>query len=323
MLSRRDFLAGAVAALSAPVTAAAEQSGGLPRIGFLFYGSSGPAPEIEAFRKGLAEAGYIDAQNVAIEYRFASGRPERLPELATQLVALRPGVIVAPGTPAAVASKQATGEIPIVFVGVADAVGSGLAASFARPTANITGLTSNSAQLGGKRLEFLKAVAPKASRIAVLYNPGDSSNVLASKELEQSAPALGLTLQRVEVRKPAEFESAFAAMARQHSQALFGAAGLLTTPHPDVLVHLAAKARIPAIWGERQFVESGGLMSYAADFYDQLRRSATYVDKILKGPSRAIFRSSSQRSWTWSSISRRPGRSASRSRHRCCCRPSA
>jgi len=283
VLSRRDFLAVTVAALSAPVAAAAQQTGGLSRVGFLFYGSSGPAPEIEAFRKGLAEAGYVEAQTVAIEYRFAGGRPERLPELAAQLVALRPSVIVAPGTPAAVAAKQATAEIPIVFVGVADAVGSGLAASFARPAANVTGLTSNSAQLGGKRLELLKAVVPKASRIAVLYNPGDSSNVLASKDLEQSAPALGLTLQRVEVRKPAEFEGAFASMTRQHAQALFGAAGLLTTPHRDVLVQLAAKARIPAIWGERQFVESGGLMSYAADFYDQIRRSATYVDKILKG----------------------------------------
>src|SRR5215470_152976 len=283
MLSRRDFLAGTIAALSAPVAAAAQQAGGPPRIGFLFYGSPGQSPEIEAFRKGLTEAGYVDAQNVAIEYRFAGGRPERLSELATQLVALRPSVIVAPGTPAAVAAKQATGEIPIVFVGVADAVGSGLAASFARPAANVTGLTSNSAQLGGKRLELLKAVVPKASRTAVLYNPGDSSNVLATRDLEQSAPALGLTLQRVEVRKPAEFERAFAAMTRRQAQALFGAAGLLTTPHRQILVNLAAKARIPAIWGERQFVESGGLMSYAADFYDQIRRSATYVDKILKG----------------------------------------
>jgi len=126
-------------------------------------------------------------------------------------------------------------------------------------------------------------MVPRASHIAVLYNPGDRSNVLASKELEQSAPALGLTLQRVEVRRPAEFEPAFAAMTQRRAQGLFGAAGLLTTSHRDILVRLAAKARIPAIWGERQFVESGGLMSYAADFYDQIRRSATYVDKIIKG----------------------------------------
>jgi putative ABC transport system substrate-binding protein len=283
MLRRRDFLAGIVAALSAPHVATPQPASGPPRVGFLFYGSPGPSPELKAFEKGLTDAGYTQAQNVAVDYRFADGRAERLPELATQLVALKPTVIVAPGTPAAVAAKQATGTIPIVFVGVADAVGSGLAADFARPRANITGLTSNSAQLGGKRLEFLKAVVPKATRIAVLYNPGDSSNVLASKDLEQSAPALHLTLQRVEVRRPAEFESAFAAMTRGKAQALFGAAGLLTTPHRQTLVNLAAKARIPAIWGEHQFVEAGGLMSYAADFYDQIRRSATYVDKILKG----------------------------------------
>jgi putative ABC transport system substrate-binding protein len=279
MLRRRDFLAGIVAALAAPRGATAQ----LPRVGFLFYGSPGRSPELTAFEKGLTDVGYVQAQNVAVDYRFAEGRAERLPELATELVALKPSVIVAPGTPAAVAAKQATKTIPIVFVGVADAVGSGLAASFGRPAANITGLTSNSVQLGGKRLEFLKAVVPKASRVAVLYNPGDSSNVLASKDLQQSAPALGLTLQRVEVRKPAEFEGAFAAMTRGKAQALFGAAGLLTTPHRQTLVHLAAKARIPAIWGEQQFVEAGGLMSYAADFYDQIRHAAIYVDKILKG----------------------------------------
>jgi ABC-type uncharacterized transport system substrate-binding protein len=283
MLSRRDFLTGTVAALYAPRVAAAQKAGGPPRIGFLFYGSPGPSPEIKAFEKGLTDVGYIEAQNVTVDYRFADGRPERLLELATQLVALKPSVIVAPGTPAAVAAKQATGTIPIVFVGVADAVGSGLAVHFGRPTANITGLTSNSAQLGGKRLELLMAVVPKASRVAMLYNPGDSSNVLAAKELEQSTLALGLKLQRVEVRKPGEFESAFVAMTRQRAQALVGAAGLLTTPHRQTLVNLAAKARIPAIWGERQFVEAGGLMSYAADFYDQIRRSATYVEKILKG----------------------------------------
>ena len=284
MLGRRDFLAGMVAALSAPRVAPAYAAGGVPHVGFLFYGSPGPSPELKAFAKGLTDIGYIESQNVAVDYRFADGRAERLLELARQLVALKPSVIVAPGTPAATAAKQATATIPIVFVGVADAIGSGLAAAdFGRPTANITGLTSNSAQLGGKRLEFLKAVVPKATRIAVLYNPGDSSNVLASKALEESARTLGVTLQRVEVRKPAEFEGAFAAMARGKAQALFGAAGLLTTPHRQTLVSLAAKARIPAIWGENQFVEAGGLMSYAADFYDQIRRSATYVDKILKG----------------------------------------
>ena len=282
-MNRRAFVTGLGAVLAAPRAAEAQQAGDVPRVGFLFYGPAGASPEIDAFRQGLNELGYIEGQNVAVEYRFAGGGLERLQKLATQLVALKPSVIVAPGTPAAVAAKQATSMIPIVFAGVADAVGAGLVTNFARPTANITGVTSNSVQLGGKRLELLKAVVPRASRVAVLYNPGDRSNLLASKELQESAPALGLTLQRLEVRRPDEFESAFAAMSRAHADALFGAAGVLTTGHRQSLVRLAATSRIPAIWGERQFVESGGLMSYAADFYDQIRRSTIYVDKILKG----------------------------------------
>jgi len=284
MMDRRRFVLTSLAgAFAAPLAAGAQQAREVPRVGFLFYGSAGLSPELDAFRQGLNELGYIEGQNVAVEYRFASGRLERLQEVATQLVALRPSVIVAPGTPAAVAAKQATGMIPIVFAGVADAVGAGLVANFARPTANITGLTSNSVQLGGKRLELLKSVVPKASRVAVLYNPGDRSNVLTSNELQESAPTLGLTLKRLEVRRPGEFESAFAAMSRWRTDALFGAAGLLTTGHRQALVNLAARTRIPAIWGERQFVESGGLMSYSADFYDQIRRAAAYVDKILRG----------------------------------------
>ncbi len=162
-------------------------------------------------------------------------------------------------------------------------MGAGLVDNLARPGRNITGLTSISAELGGKRLQLLKEVAPKASRVAVLYNPADRSNVLVLKELQKSAPALGLTLQPLEVRGPGEFEGAFVAMTRQHAHALFGAAGVLTTEHRKALVDLAAKRRIPAMWGERQFVESGGLMSYAVSFYEQVRGAAVYVDKILKG----------------------------------------
>src|SRR5207245_2064452 len=200
-----------------------------------------------------------------------------------ELVRLKPVVIGTPGTPASMAAKQATSTIPIVFAGVADAVGAGLVGNFARPGGNMRGLTSISAELGGKRLELLKEVVPKASRVAVLYNPADRSNVLVLNELQKSAPALGLTLQPLEVREPGGFEGAFVAMTRQSADALFGAAGLLTTEHRRVLVDLAAKRRIPAIWGERQFVEAGGLMSYAVDFYDQVRGTAIYVDKILKG----------------------------------------
>ena len=283
-MNRRTFLCGlTLGTLGLPVAVEAQQGGKVPRIGFLFYGSPGPSPELDAFRQGLRELGCIEGQNIAIEVRFASGRVERLPELAAELVRLKPDVIVTPGTPASVAAKQATSTIPIVFAGVADAVGAGLVANFARPGGNITGLTGISAELGGKRLELLKEVTPKASRVAVLYNPADRSNVLVLKELQESAPALRLTLQPLGVRGPGEFEGAFVAMSRKRAHALFGAAGILTTEHRKAIVDLAAKSRIPAMWGERQFVVAGGLMSYAVNFYDQVRRAATYVDKILKG----------------------------------------
>jgi putative ABC transport system substrate-binding protein len=283
-MNRRTFLCGlTLGTLALPFAAEAQQAGKVPRIGFLYYGSPGPSPELDAFRQGLRELGCIEGQNIAIDVRFASGRVERLPELAAELVRLKVDVIVTPGTPASVAAKKATSTIPIVFAGVADAVGAGLVANFARPGGNITGLTSISAELGGKRLELLKEVAPKASRVAVLYNPADRSNVLVLKELQESAPALGLTLQPLEVRGPGEFKGAFVAMSRKRAHALFGAAGVLTTGHRKAIVDLSAKSRIPAMWGERQFVEAGGLMSYAVNFYDQVRRAATYVDKILKG----------------------------------------
>jgi putative ABC transport system substrate-binding protein len=283
-MNRRTFLSGlTLGTLALPLAARAQQAGKVPRIGFLFFGSPGPSRELDAFRQGLRELGYTEGQNIAIEVRFASGRVERLPELATELARLNPDLLVTPGTPASLAAKQATSTIPIVFAGVADAVGAGLVANFARPGGNITGLTGISAELGGKRLELLKQVAPKASRVAVLYNPADRSNVLVLKELQESAPALRLTLQPLGVRGPGEFEGAFVAMSRKRAHALFGAAGILTTEHRKTIVDLAAKSRIPAMWGERQFVDAGGLMSYAVNFYDQVRRAATYVDKILKG----------------------------------------
>jgi putative ABC transport system substrate-binding protein len=276
----------ALSLFAAPLAAEGQNKAGkVSRIGFLFYGAPGPSAEVDAFRQGLRELGYIEGQNVTIDYRFANGQVERLPELATELARLKVDVIVTPNTPAAMAAKQATSTIPIVFAVVADPVGAGLMANFARPGGNITGLSSISVQLGGKRLELLKEVAPKASRLAVLYNPSDRSNVLMLKELQESAPALGLTVHSLEVRAPGEFEGAFAAMTRERAHALFVAAGVLTLEQRNrkALVDLATKSRIPAMWGHRQFVDAGGLMSYAVNFYDQLRRAAIYVDKILKG----------------------------------------
>jgi putative ABC transport system substrate-binding protein len=282
-MRRRQFITLLGGAAAWPLAARAQQGAKVFRIGFLFYGSSGSSPELDAFRRGLREFGYIEGQNIAVEYRFASGQVERLPDLAAELVRLKPDVIVAPATPASLAAKQATGTIPIVFAGVADAVGAGLIANLARPDGNVTGLTSISAELGGKRLELVKRLVNNASRVAVLYNPADRSNVLVLKELQEAAPALTLTLQPVEVREPSEFEGAFAAMTRDRADAMFGSAGILTFQHRQTVVDLAANSRLPTLWGHRQFVEAGGLMSYAVNFYDQIRRTAAYVDQILKG----------------------------------------
>src|SRR2546422_2957765 len=192
-IDRRAFLGGLVLSLlAAPLATEGQQAGRVLRIGFLFFGSVGPSRELDAFRQGLRELGYAEGQNIVIEYRFASGRVERLPELATELARLNPDVLVTPGTPASLVAKQVTSTIPIVFAGVADAVGAGLVTNLARPGGNITGLTSISAELGGKRLELLKKVAPRASRVAVLFNAADRSNVLVLEQLQESAPTLGL-----------------------------------------------------------------------------------------------------------------------------------
>ena len=283
MDDRRRFVTGLGLVLASPAVAYAQRAGKVPRVGYLFYGSPGPSREIDAFRQGLRELGYIEGQSIAVEYRFASGKIERYPGLAAELVRLKVDVIVAPATPQALAAKQATSSIPIVFALVADAVGAGLITNFARPAGNITGLTSSSAELGGKRLELLKQMVSKAARVAVLYNPTDRSNVLILNQLRESAPTLGLSLQPLEVREPREFEAAFVAMTRERAHAMFGTPGALTFAHTRVLVDLAAKHRMPAMWGHRSFVDAGGLMSYAANLYDQNRQAAVFVDKILRG----------------------------------------
>jgi putative tryptophan/tyrosine transport system substrate-binding protein len=283
-MRRREFitlLGGTAAAW--PVALRAQQASKVPRVGFLFYGAPELALEIEAFRKGLRELGYSEGQNIIVEYRFARGQVGKLPELAAELVHLNVEVIVTPTTPSSMAAKQATSTIPIVIAGVADPVGAGLITNFRRPGGNITGLSSIGAELGGKRLELLKGLVPEASRLAVVYHPDDRSNVLVLKELQAAAPTLGLELQPVEVREANDFQGAFVTMGRQRVHAFFGAAAVLTYANRQMIVDLAAQNRLPAMWGHRQFVDVGGLMSYAVNFYDQCRRAAAYVDQILKG----------------------------------------
>ena len=282
-MRRRGLLAGVAAiATGCPVSVRA-QLGRAPLIGFLFYGSPGASPELEAFRKGLREHGYIEGHNVSVEYRFARGQVSELTQLASELVSLKVDVIVTPATPASLAAQRATESIPIVFAGVADAVGAGLVPNLTRPGGNITGLTSISVELGGKRLQLLKEVVPHTTKIGVLYNPDDRANVLVLAELQAATKSIMATLYPYEVRRADEFHAAFSAMAQDKVDALFGAAGILTFEHSRLLADLAARHGIPTLWGHRQFVDAGGLMSYAVNFHDQIRRAVGYVDRILKG----------------------------------------
>ena len=265
------------------VSVQAQQPKKVSRIGLLASGQ-GLGSAGDAFRQRLRELGWVEAQNITIESRFAGGKNlDRLPQLAAELVRLKVALIVADGDPAIYAAKQATSAIPIVVVAVGDPVREGLVASLARPGGNITGLTSISTELSGKRLELLKEAVPKVSRVAVLWNPANASNVIEFKEAEVAARALGLKLQSLEVRGPDDFQGAFAGAARDRANALIVVRDPLVDSHHFRILDFAIDKRLPSIHGEEQFVEAGGLMSYGPSRVELFRRAATYVDKILKG----------------------------------------
>jgi putative ABC transport system substrate-binding protein len=253
-------------------------------IGYLSVLSrSSDSTRIEAFRQGLRELGYIEGQNIGIESRYADGKLDRLAHLAEELVRIKVDVIVVGGSTATKASKNATKLIPVVMAHTSDPVELGFVSSLGRPGGNITGLTHLAPELGGKRLELLKDILPRLSRVAVLTDPGTQGHGPQIKELEVAAPALGLQLRPAEVRGPNDLESAFSAMTRARVGAFVG----LQLPTLDRLreriVGLAAKHRLPAIYPNSEYVDGGGLMSYAADIVVMFHRAAIYVDKILKG----------------------------------------
>ena len=268
-------------------SAEAQQPAKIPKVGFLSGGSasSSTIPN-EAFRQQLRKLGYVEGKNVAFEPRYGESKPDRLPAIADELVRLKVDVLVATTTPAALAAKNATRVIPIIFVGVGDPVASGLVDSLARPGGNITGLTNISAVLSGKRLELLKESVPKLSRVAVLWDPQTPGSP-QWKESQLPARDLGLQLYSMEVSSADKYESAFKEAVKS------GSAGLAVTQQPlamsnqKQIVNLAAKHRLPAIYPRREFVESGGLMSYGPDPTEPQRRAAIYVDKILKGANPA------------------------------------
>ncbi len=267
-----------------PLAAEAQQAGKVSRIGVLWSTTASVGgPFMEVFMQGLRDLGYVEGKNVAIESRWAEGRYERFPDFATELARLKVDVIVASITPAVQAAKNATSTIPIVMVIPADPVGSGFVSSLARPGGNITGLSYLAVDLAAKQLELLKEAVPKVSRVAVLRNPGIPAHALIVREMETVAPSLRVQLQVVDVRASNEFESAFDVMTRE------GAAGVVVLPDALFLIHrariadLAAKHRLPAMYGVVDHAAAGGLMAYAASVRDNFRRAASYVDKILKG----------------------------------------
>jgi ABC-type uncharacterized transport system substrate-binding protein len=283
-MDRRAFLAGATAFLAAPPDAEAQPAGKVYRMGYLYSGSATSSPRApEAFRAELRELGWVEGRNIVIDYRFAEGRFDRLPDLATDLVRLKVDVIVAWPTPPAVAAKNATKTIPIVMIGVGYPVELGLIESLARPGRNVTGLSFNVGMEIGKGLELLKETVPKVRRVAILSNPANPGHAAAVSIVKGAARSLGVPLQLLEAREPNQFEGAFAAMAKDRVETLLVVTDSLFILHRARLADLAAKNRLPSMFGVREFVDAGGLMSYGVSVPDLMRRAATYVDKILKG----------------------------------------
>ena len=286
-MDRRAFIAivgGSV--LAGQIAAEAQQAAKVARIGYLFLDRAASPHLYEAFRQGLRELGYVEGRDVVIEYRDAEGDINRLPALAAELAALKVDVIVAGGSPHALAAKQATAVIPIVFMGVPDPVGNGLIASLARPGGNLTGLSNVQHDLVGKRLEQLNQVVPRVRKVAVLRHPTELTGrdrLREKKEAELAGKTLGLQLQFVEARGRADFERVFSEM----TKAGVGALTVLTSSTFFVersdLADVAARNRLPTMYASREFVEAGGLISYGTNLADSFRRAATYVDKILKG----------------------------------------
>jgi putative tryptophan/tyrosine transport system substrate-binding protein len=276
----------AVVLLAVGVIAEAQQPKKVARIGYISSGD--PASEsnrIEAIRVALRDLGYIEGQNIAIEYRYAEGKQDRFPELAAELVLLKVDIIVVGGDALARAAKNATKTIPIVMMGSgSDPVEIGLIESLARPGGNVTGLTSLTRELGGKRLELLKEAVPKLARVAVLYDPAIPGNVREVKEdLPVAARALGLTIQPWEVRDADGFEKVFTGLNKERPDGLYVTSNPLTRGNMKRVGDFAIKSRIPSVHGGREAVDAGGLMYYGADTAESYRRVAYYVDRILKG----------------------------------------
>jgi putative tryptophan/tyrosine transport system substrate-binding protein len=282
-MNKREFitlLGGAPAAW--PLAARAQQPGKIRAIGLLSPASRSPSV-VPALFDALAELGWIEGKNLVVERRYAENRPERLPELAAELVRLNVDVIVANGTLGPLAAKQATSTIPIVMTASGDPLGSGLVASLARPGGNVTGMSLMAPDLGGKRLELLKELLPQLARVAVLWNAANPYPAIVFKETQAAGRTLGIEVQSLEVRGPRDFDGAFEALRRQRPDALITVEDPLTFTYQKLIADFAAGQLLPTLHGFREDVVAGALMSYGANIADLFRRAAGYIDKILKG----------------------------------------
>jgi len=273
--------------LTTALSAQAQQPKKVTRIGYLSsLDAASESTRSEAIRLALREHGYIEGQNIAIEYRYSEGKQDRQPELAAELVRLKVDIIVVTGgTGQTRAAKNATKTIPIIMVGAGrDPVEAGLIESLAHPGGNVTGITSLNRELGGKRLELLKEAVPKVARVAVLYDPAAPAAVLDVREvLPAAARALKLTLQPWEVRTSEDFDTVFAAMGKQRPDGLYVTPGPLMANNLRRIAGLALKSRLPSVYGDKEFADAGGLMYYGADQAESYKRAAYFVDRILKG----------------------------------------
>jgi len=282
--ARRAFLIQAGALLVVPLGAAAQQPSRVPRVGYLFSFTPAEGQHLwEACRQGLRELGYVEGRNIAIEARWTDGRYERLPELVAELVRLKVDVMVVQATPGSLAAKAATSTIPIVIVAVSDPVRINLVASLARPGGNVTGLSLLTPELSGKRLQMIAEMSRQPARVAVLINPDNLSHSVFLDETATAGRDLRVQIQPLNARNPGEIEQAFRAAAKKGANALIVFDDPVLWSHRKQVVALAAKARLPVMYGYSEFVSEGGLISYGPHRPDLYRRTAAYVDKILKG----------------------------------------
>jgi len=286
-MRRREVMLLLGGAMTAPLTARAQQAGKVYRIGFLGDSPAVYPDAIEAFRQGLRDLGYVEGRNIAIEYRWAEGKPERMRELAEELARLRVDVIIVPSSIYTEAAKRATSTIPIVFMGHADPVATGHVTSLARPGSNITGLAVMATETSVKSLELFKQAVPGLARVAIIFDPATPSHGPALKAVEAAGPALGLQVQPVAVRSATEFGNAFSAIVRERADAVQVLGTPLFVAGAQRLAELALTHKLPSAFFPRENVDAGGLMSYSPNRADYWRRGAIYVDKILKGANPA------------------------------------